>query len=314
MYRHDTHRKPFRRQLGYLRLLLVFPLLLLGTAGRADSSQQVYFDSPETAADALVVAVARHESTDLGRLLGPDYRQVLPLDEIDAADVARFLDAWIRFHTLVPEDPDTRVLAAGDDGWTLPIPIVREAEGWRFDTAAGAERMRIRHIGRNELAVMQAVFAYHDAQIEYALNDHDGDGLLEYAQRFISTPGSQDGLYWDAKEGAAQSPLGPLFDGKVPQKAYHGYLYRILTSQGEHAPGGARDYLADGNLTGGFALIAWPAVYGESGVMSFMLSRQGILYEADLGPDGGADASALKAFDPDSRWRPVASLFAGALP
>ena len=301
-------------QISLLILLLSAALLLASPVSRADPAAQDYYENAETAADALVVAVARQDKAALGRVLGPDYQSLLPLDDIDETDVDRFLSAWIRFHTLLPEDPDTRVLAAGESGWTLPIPIVREDQGWRFDTHAGAERMRIRNIGRNELATIQAALAYHDAQMEYALSDHDGDGLLEYAQHFISSPGTQDGLYWETAEGATPSPLGPLLDGKVPEKAYHGYLYRILTRQGEHAPGGAQDYLVDGNLTDGFALIAWPADYGVSGVMSFLLSRQGIVYEADLGPDGDSYASAVEAFDPDDRWRPVARMFADSKP
>ena len=146
------------------------------------------------------------------------------------------------------------------------------------------------------------MLAYHDAQIEYAEKDRDNDGVLEYAQRFVSSPGSRDGLYWEAGPDQEESPLGPLLAERKPETAYHGYRFRILTAQGEHAPGGAADYLVNGNMTQGFAIIASPAEYGESGVMSFMLSREGVVYEADLGPEGEVFASSLTVFDPDSRW------------
>ncbi len=203
------------------------------------------------------------------------------------------------------------MLTVGESGWTLPIPIVRENEGWRFDTAAGARNIRIRRIGANELSAMQAALAYHDAQIEYAQSDRDGDGILEYAQRFISTQGEKDGLFWTPETGEASSPLGPRFAEKKPEAAYHGYNYRILTAQGEYAPGGAYDYRVNGNMVRGFALIAWPAKYGESGVMSFMISRDGTLFEADLGPEGGAIASNASLFDPDDRWMPVLEEYTG---
>jgi len=269
------------------------------------SAQQTHFDSAEQAANALVVAVAGKDTAALTGLLGADYPDMLPIDEIQAEQIERFLDAWIRYHTLTAEDAETRMLAVGVNGWTLPIPIVKTAEGWSFDLKAGEELIRVRRIGRNELAVMQALLAYHDAQMEYAEQDRDGDGVLEYAQRFISTPGQQDGLYWEVEPGRKPSPLGPLFADEQPGNDYQGYRYRILTAQGEHAYGGARNYLSNGNMTGGFAIVAWPAEYGQTGVMSFMLNQAGVIYESDLGSDGEKLASTMSAFEPDSGWSRV---------
>lgn len=289
--------------IGLLTAALALPM--------SATAEQAYFPSAEVAANVLVVAVARHDRAALRAMLGDDYRKLLPVDQIHEDDLDRFFHNWASYHALIPKDANTRMLAVGENGWTLPIPIVRDAQGWRFDTVAGGDLMRIRAIGRNELSVMQAALAYHDAQEEYAAVDHDGDGVREFAQKFLSSPGKQDGLYWEAAPGTAQSPLGPLFAGELPEQAYHGYHYRILTAQGDHAPGGKADYIAGGNMTGGFGLVAWPADYGSSGVMSFMLSRDGVLYEADLGPDGAKLAAAMSAFDPDPRWMRVPAEFIG---
>jgi hypothetical protein len=166
--------------------------------------------------------------------------------------------------------------------------------------------MRVRQIGRNELDAQQAVLAYYDAQRDYATEDRNGDGVLEYAQKFISTPGKHDGLYWEVKDGEAGSPLGPLFADAAPPsgrgEGYHGYHYRILTAQGPSAPGGAYNYIVGGRMRGGFAAIAWPARYGETGVMTFMVSHDGIVFEKDLGKNTKAAATAMKMFDPDDSW------------
>lgn len=269
------------------------------------AAQQTYYSTPEAAANHLVLAVARADSEALEAVLGDDYRDLLPISQISEQEVGQFLDAWAAYNAVVPTGINTRMLAAGEQGWQLPIPIVREELGWRFDTLSGGRLMRIQRIGRNELAAMQAALAYRDAQLEYAMQDHDGDGVLEFAGKFISAPERQDGLYWEAGDGEVQSPLGPLFGDQTPQGAYHGYRYKILTRQGENAPGGPADYQVDGKLRGGFALIAWPDEYGSSGIMSFMVSRDGVLYESDLGPDSAETAMQIDAFDPDGRWHPV---------
>jgi hypothetical protein len=219
--------------------------------------------------------------------------------------VYAFLAAAAKSRKLVPEGGDRAHLAVGANDWTLPIPIVRTRAGWRFDTRAGAEEIRTRRIGANELAAMQAALAYYDAQKEYALADRNGDGMLEYAQRLISTPGKQDGLYWAALPGEEESPLGPVFGDDKPGDSYHGYYFRILKRQGPNAPRGAYDYVVKGRMIAGFALVAWPVKYGDTGVMTFLVSHDGQVYEKDLGPGTDAIARAMTRFDPDASWQKV---------
>ena len=266
---------------------------------------QSVFSTPELASQALVKAISEHDKAALDKILGADHSYLLHVDEIDPVDRENFLAAWSNSHKLIPEGDQQRMLAVGENDWTLPIPMVQGSSGWYFDVEAGAERMRIRRIGRNELAAMQAVLAYYDSQMEYAEQDRDGNGSLEYAQKFISSPGKHDGLYWEVAEGKEQSPLGPLFAETPDEGAYHGYHYRILTSQGVDAQGGAYNYLMNDRMVAGFGLIAWPAEYGDSGVMSFMVSHNGITYEQDLGIDSASVATELQHFDPTPAWKPV---------
>ena len=292
----------------FLKITGMLLLLHLGTGIAQDFDPELgqsIFSSPDLASRALVQAIADHDKEAMNKILGEDHKQILSIDEVDPADRDNFLAAWSRSHTLIEESENRQVLAIGENNWTLPIPLVRQGSGWYFDVDAGAERMRIRRIGRNELAAMQAVLAYYDAQIEYAEQDRNSDGRLEYAQKLISTQGKQDGLYWEAAAGESQSPLGHLFAETTPGNAYYGYHYRILTSQGEHAQGGAYPYILGGRMIGGFALVAWPAEYGDSGVMSFLVSHDGLVYEQDLGPDGAATASAMNVFDPTPDWQPA---------
>ena len=266
---------------------------------------QAVFVTPEDAANAFVLSLANDDREMLGQVFGTDYREVLPLDQVDAEDVDRFITAWEKFNTLLPEGDKKMLIAVGENEWTLPVPIVAGASGWYFDIDEGLERMRIRRIGRNELATMQAVLAYYDAQMEYAEQDRNGNGLLEYAQRFVSTSGTHDGLYWEVESGETPSPLGPLMADHTPGGGYHGYFYRILDAQGEHAKGGAYSFLIGEQMRAGFAVIAWPDEYGDSGVMSFMVSHAGIVYEQDLGPDSAGVAEAMPAYDPGPGWIPV---------
>jgi len=266
---------------------------------------QAVFVTPEDAANAFVLSLANDDTEMLGKVLGADYREVLPLDQVDGEDVDRFITAWEKFNTLLPEGDGKMLIAVGKNEWTLPIPVVAGASGWYFDIDEGLENMRIRRIGRNELATMQAVLAYYDAQMEYAGQDRNGNGLLEYAQRFISTPDTHDGLYWEAEPGETPSPLGPLMADHTPGGGYHGYFYKILDAQGAHARGGAYSYLIGDQMRAGFALIAWPIEYGDSGVMSFMVSHAGIVYEQDLGPDSASIAAAMQVYDPGPGWTPA---------
>jgi hypothetical protein len=258
--------------------------------------------------EAFGTAIATSDDLAIDALLGADHETYIP--PVGAEARYRFLAAWAKSHAIKPDGDAKALVAVGNDGWTLPIPIVRTAQGWRFDTRAGADEMRIRRIGRNELAVEQVMLAIFDAQKEYARVDRDGDGLLQYAAKFDSSPGKRDGLYWPTKATEPQSPLGPLLAaGRVAggsrEAGYFGYRYKLLGSQGKNAPGGAYDYVARGRNIGGFAAVAWPVKYGDTGVMTFIVSHDGVVYEKDLGPDTAARASSITRFDPDSSWRRV---------
>jgi hypothetical protein len=266
---------------------------------------QAVFAVPEDAANAFVLAVANADKEMLSKVLGADYREVLPLDTVDGEDVDNFIVAAEKHTALLPQGDKKMLLAVGKGEWTLPLPIVAGKSGWYFDIEEGLDRMRIRRIGRNELATMQVVLAYYDAQMEYAQQDRNGNGLLEYAQQSISTPGAHDGLYWEVEPGETPSPAGPLMADHTPGGGYHGYFYRILDAQGEHARGGAYSYLLGDQMRAGFAVIAWPVEYGESGVMSFIVSHAGIVYEQNLGPDGAETAETMQAYDPGEGWIPA---------
>jgi len=286
------------------RLTLVTLICLVVCLPSITFAQQT-FDTPALAAEAFVNAVAQKDTKALASILGDDWKEFIPTDDIDQTDVDAFLAAWNNQHHFKQIAYGKGLIAVGSEDWTLPIPIVKEGERWHFDTRAGAEEMRTRRIGRNELAVMQAVMAYYDAQKEYALIDRNGDGMLEYAQRLISSTGHHDGLYWPVSEGEAESPLGPLFGNDTPGNDYYGYYYRILTAQGPDAPGGAYDYLINGRMRAGFALVAWPVAYGDAGVITFLISHDGRVYQKDLGPDTDKIARAMTRFNPDASWKAV---------
>jgi Protein of unknown function (DUF2950) len=265
------------------------------------------FQSAQAAMEAFGQAVATGDEDALKGMLGEKFRELIP--PVGAEDRYRFLEAWARSHAIQGDDGKVARIAVGNDGWTLPIPLVKSASGWQFDTAAGVEEMRMRRIGRNELAAQQTLLAIHDAQRDYASQSHDSDGLRTYAKRLTSTPGKRDGLYWPTKAGEEPSPLGPALTAAERPNAspdgYHGYRYKLLTKQGPHAPGGALDYVVRGKLLGGFAILAWPARYGDTGVMSFMVNHDGQIYERDLGPDGAKKAAATTTYDPGPGWEKV---------
>jgi Protein of unknown function (DUF2950) len=274
---------------------------LVSIAAAPVLAQQAYA-TPEAAADDLVDAIARHDTAALKRVVGPDYSRYIPDASVDPEDVTNFLEAWARAHKIVGAGNDRAMLGVGTRGWTLPIPIVKTAAGWRFDTRAAREEMRIRRIGRNELAAIQVALAYTDAQEEYHARDRDGDGVVQYAMRSLSSPGKHDGLYWASSPGEEESPLGPAFADARQGEPYHGYRYKILTAQGAAAPGGARNYIKKGRMTDGYGLIAWPAKYNDTGVMSFLVNQDGIVYQKNLGPGTDAAASAITTYNPDSSW------------
>ena len=246
-------------------------------------------------------------------MLGPDAADIVSSgDEVaDRSDRDRVIEAYDAKHQVVMEGADKAVLVLGNQDWPFPIPLVRKDGTWRFDTAAGREEILFRRIGRNELSAIQAILAYVDAQHEYAEKGIGGNGV--YAQRIVSRPGTKDGLYWPAQPGEEESPLGDFAASAAAEGyragqqriPYHGYYYKVLTRQGPSAPGGALDYVVRGKMIGGFALVAYPAQYGNSGVMTFLVNHQGTIYEKDLGPQTAGIAAGMTAFNPDSTWQRV---------
>jgi len=297
--------------------LLAGALLLLVAAGPAErpaGGPPRIFASPEEAVDALVAATRHTRLRELREILGTAGRALIWSGDRVADQIGRdrFIGAYDQSHRIDATGPDGAVLIVGSEEWPLPIPLVRKGTGWHFDTGAAVQEILNRRVGRNELTVIDVCRAFVVAQREYAALDPAGAGLGEYAQRFLSSPGTRDGLYWPAASGEPASPLGPLVaraqaEGyRRPATAqpvpYHGYYYRILTRQGPNAPGGARDYLVDGRLRGGFALIATPAKYGNSGVMTFLVNQIGVVYQKNLGPDTATVAARITEFDPDATW------------
>jgi Protein of unknown function (DUF2950) len=293
-----------RSSMNKMRMLAVLAALSLaaGLGAPATAWAQKMFPSADAAAEAFVDALSRHDGPELKVVMGPEYKRLIPVDGVDPEDVTNFLAAWAKGHKIVATGNDRAALQVGD-GWTLPIPIMKSAAGWSFDTSGAADEMRTRRIGRDELAAIQASYAYVDAQREYAATDHNKDGVLEYAQKIVSTPGKRDGLFWENAAGEAQSPLGPLLDTQKFQDGFHGYKFKILKAQGPAARGGARDYVQNGRMTRGFALVAWPARWGDSGVMSFQVNHDGVVFEKDLGANTAAIAGAMTRFNPDSTWK-----------
>jgi hypothetical protein len=268
---------------------------------------QKSFSSPEAAMDAFGDAVVKDRQDTLRTIFGNDFRELIP--PVGAEVRETFVAAWAKSHTIEPTDAGHAHIVVGDNGWTFPIPLVKTDQGWHFDTRAGAEVMRLRRIGRDELAVIQTMLVIYDAQREYAQTNHDGEGVLAYASRMVSSPDKHDGLYWPSGPDDNSSPLGEAFVNASSRNAqnagYYGYHYKLLESQGPHAPGGAYDYVVRGKLFGGFAVIAWPVKYGDTGIKSFMVSHAGQVYERDLGPESAAKAEATKSFDPGPGWSKV---------
>ena len=283
-------------------ILLYVLVLLLPLPAMAQQA----FTSPDQAAQALVDALGtqRADPAKLEALFGKDWKNYVPAD-VERSDVQAFIDRYRERHAIETKGPDSAMLSVGTEPWTFPIPLVKGKSGWSFDSKAGVAEMRTRAIGRNELAAIESARAYHDAQTEYASVDRDADGALEYAQKFVSTDGLHDGLYWSDDDSGEVSPLGPLFGDATPKGEWHGYHFRILATQGPSAPGGAYDYRIGENMSRGFALVAWPAKYGETGIESFVISHDGEIFQKDLGPRGEQAAKAMKQFDPDDSWQAV---------
>ncbi|MET0937130.1 MAG: DUF2950 domain-containing protein [Luteibacter sp.] len=283
-----------------VRSLIASSLLVAFAAWGAAAT----YPTPDAAGDALVAALKAGDQAALAKVLGSDWRTYIPTDGVDRDDVDAFVDDYASAHKFVTEGSTTH-LAVGTTNWVLPIPLEKGASGWSFDTRAGRDEIVARQIGHNETSVVQALLAYYDAQRDYASTAHDNDAVPHYAARLVSTPGKHDGLYWPGEANAPESPLGPYFASPPSGDEYYGYHYRILTAQGPSAPGGAYGYMSGKVMANGFALIAWPARYGESGVMSFEISHDGQVFQKDLGKDTARAVTAITRFDPDSSWTEV---------
>jgi hypothetical protein len=290
--------------------------LLLGAGAGGAATGSRTFASPEEAVKALVEIVKAGDLDALVALFGPKSQDLV--DTSDAATGRRnrevFVVAIAEDFELVDAGPDRKELVLGNEEWPFPVPLLRGPAGWSFDAAAGREEILNRRIGRNELAVIRLLHSYVAAQRTYAATGHDGKPAGLYARRFGSDPGRQNGLYWPAWPGEPRSPLGVLI-AKASEEGYrrkgegegpsplHGYYFRILEGQGRSAKGGAADYVVKGEMSGGFALVAWPVNYGASGIMTFVVNQDGVIHEKDLGPDTPAAVKGIARYDPDGTWQ-----------
>jgi hypothetical protein len=297
-----------------LRSLIL--MLLLSAPTVSTAAGQRTFASPEAAVDALGTALKANDDAALLALFGEQHKNlVITGDKANDTTVrATLAQRLATFHLLEPAGDDRRILLVGAEAWPVPIPLVRQNGAWRFATEEGIEEILNRRIGRNERNALHVLSAYLDAQRQYAERDRDGDGVLQYAKKLVSTAGKRDGLYWpsDSAKGEEASPFGPLVAEGAPYLAghkagdpYRGYYFRILTRQGKNAAGGAYNYVINGRMIAGFALVAYPAAYGDSGVMTFIVSHNGTIYEKDLGPKTASIAAGMTSFDPGSGWKKV---------
>jgi hypothetical protein len=278
----------------------------------AATPQQKTFSSPEEAVKSAVAAARGSNDQELLAIFGPQSKDVIssgdPVADRERRD--QFLAAYDERHRMMAEGENI-VLIVGNNDWPFPIPLVKQGDRWIFDTAQGREEILNRRIGANELFTIQTLLAIVDAEREYAMKDRDKNGLLDYAPKFISDPGKKNGLYWDVKAGEPESPLGPIMkqarnEGyKSGAPSYHGYVYRILTAQGKDASGGAYSYFLKGRMVGGFAVIAYPVEYGNSGVMTFIVNHEGRVFQKDFGKNTASAAAAIKEFNPDATWKEV---------
>jgi len=294
-------------------------VLALSVAGCASNryGDRAEFPSPQAATDTLVTALRDSDGEKLQDLLGPDVDTVLLSGDAvaDHERIRAFLEAYEQRHQLTSAADGSVVLTVGEQQWPLPIPLVRDDGAWVFSTERGKDEIISRRIGSNELDAVQVLLAIDDAQREYARIDPDRNGLPDYAPKFLSDAGRRNGLYWPTVEGAPRSPLGALIGAAAAEgyqrstkgepTPYHGYYYRMLTAQGPSATGGERNYLVKGLLLGGFGVVAWPAALGNSGVMSFIVNQEGVVYQRYLGPSTDAIARSMTKFDPGEGWQKV---------
>jgi hypothetical protein len=298
------------------RLLITVVAIAASIASAAAIIPQKHFSTPDAAVDALIVANRDDDKPALLAILGVDGSKLIRSgDRVeDSRGRARLVTAFEEAHKIELEGQDKAVLVVGKEEWPLPIPLIHDPAGWRFDTKAGEEEILNRRIGHNELKVIEVCRGYVAAQREYAALKIGGQS--EYARRFLSTPQQHDGLYWPIEPGETESPFGPLVAqaqasgypaasaaANAKPRPYYGYYFRILLAQGSNAPGGAMSYLSEGHMTRGFALIAYPATYGDSGVMTFIVNQSGIVFEKNLGTSTSRIAQQITQYDPDSSWR-----------
>jgi len=282
----------------------------------AGANKQKVFKTPEAALDALLDAMKKNDDNAMLDILGHEYKDfIVRTDKVAMReDRLQVYNAAQEFKSLQRQNDDKVVVVLGKLAWPLPVPIVRGKSGWRFDTEEGFEEIINRRIGGNELNAIATAIAYVEAQVEYASKDRDGDQVLEYAQRIGSSKGKRDGLFWevDTKSGEELSPFGPYvaeaknyLKGRQPGDPYKGYYFKVLTRQGENPPGGRYDFIINGNMIGGFALVAFPADYGSSGIMTFAVSHQGKIYEKDLGKNTHFAVNGMHEYNPDNTWADV---------
>jgi Protein of unknown function (DUF2950) len=297
------------------RLIPILALAaLLSAQPAAKQASERSFATPQEAAQALVDAAGKNDTTALLKLFGPQSTDVVqsgdPAEDKDRrAEFARRANEKMTVQ-IEPSNPNRAVIIAGNDNWPLPIPLVRAQSGqWHFDVARGRVEILARRVGRNELAAIDVCRGYVEAQMEYASRDRNGNGVLDYAQRIVSSPGKKNGLYTEGDPNnlvpkAFGAAAAAIAGGKTPEP-YHGYYFRILTAQGPDAPGGAQPYIVKGDMIGGFALLAYPAKYGDSGIKTFLVNHRGVVYEKDLGPATDTLAPQIARFNPDKTWQPI---------
>jgi hypothetical protein len=303
-----------------MRVIMMLVGLAAALTACTRSPPQQDFETPEEASQALLVAAKADNTRALLEVLGAAAEPV-----IDSADPVRdrharerFVQAYEAAHSFEATVAGTATLQVGADKWPFPFPLVQRGARWSFDSSAGADEIINRRVGENELDAIQACLAFVDAEREYYWRNPQRESLLQYAQKLASTPGRKDGLYWPTTVDELPSPLGEQFararaegyfdEGATRNKAYRGYIYRMLTAQGPNAIGGAYDYMVAGKMIGGFALLAVPAEYGNSGVMTFIVNHDGVVFSKDLGPETANVAGAIAAFDPDSTWKREAAI------
>ncbi len=294
------------------RLVFALTLLLFSSIAPAAPEVQKSFASPEAAVAALANAVKSGNKVKLSAILGSHGSKLISSGDAvaDAQGRKAFVKAYEEANKITP-DGDKATLVIGKDEWPFPIPLVKSDGTWKFDTEQGEQEILSRRIGRNELAAIQVCLAIVDAERDYAATRPDRTAVPEYAAKIVSSKDKHDGLYWPAKPGEAQSPLGPFVADAATEgyptalAPYHGYFYRILTAQGKDAPGGAYSYIIKGKMIGGFAVVAYPARYGASGVKTFIVNHDGTVYEKDLGENTAAIAARISDYDPDSSWTPT---------